>query len=132
METVKTEHVTITYDEASDILLLSWHHFTPSQEYREALEKALQMMVKHKVKKWIFDQRFAEVISPSDQQWVVEDWTPRVISKVGKGARSAVILAKNIFGELGIKKLVDTTREAVTTKYFETVDNAKKWLKEEA
>jgi ubiquinone/menaquinone biosynthesis C-methylase UbiE len=128
MESFNTPHVKIEYHEETHILHLTWVSFTPTKEYREALEQALKLMQKHHVNHWIFDQRNAEVISPQDQKWVVEDWTPRVVRSVGKNNKSAVILAKNIFGELSIKNLVDTTSEVVETKYFQEIESAKKWL----
>lgn len=129
MNSHQTTHVEIVYYPDSHILHLTWLSFTPSQEYHQALEKALEMMKEHQVKRWIFDQRNAEVISPQDQKWVTENWTPRVIQAVGKGAKSAVILAKNIFGELSIRNLVDTTKENVETRYFQDIESAKEWLK---
>jgi hypothetical protein len=126
----QTLNVNLSFDSETGILQLTWIHFTPTQEYHEALEKALDLMHKYKARRWIFDQRNAEVISVADQRWVVDDWTPRVIQAVGLKPKSAVILAKNIFGEMGIRNLVDATHDEVITKYFQEMESAKKWLLE--
>ncbi|MCS6821209.1 MAG: hypothetical protein NZ551_04990 [Microscillaceae bacterium] len=130
----QTKHANIVYQPDKNILYLTWHNFTPSPEYRNILNKALEIMDAYYVKKWIFDQREAGVIAPDDIKWVVNDWTPRVVQKLGKNIYSAVILAKNIFGEVSLKNLVAGTQKqkdtqgAIETRYFDTVEEAEKWL----
>ena len=132
MEIYQSKNVTLSYDDETGILTHTWHEYSPSKEYQECLEKSFEMMCKHHAKKWIFDQKKVKVISPQDQKWVVEVWTPKVIRKLGRGIKSAVILGENIFGEVSIKNLVDATTHQVETKFFEDIETAQKWLLEES
>jgi hypothetical protein len=130
----QTKHASIVYHADKHILQLTWYNFTPSPEYRNILNKALEIMDACYAKKWIFDQRDAGVIAPDDIKWVVEDWTPRVVQALGKNIYSAVILAKNIFGEVSLKNLVSNTQKqkdtqgAIETRYFDSILAAEQWL----
>ncbi len=61
---------------------------------------------------------------------VVEDWYPRSVKLLGNTRRSAILVSKNVFGELTVKKAMSTLQQSqhLEASYFTDIDAARSWL----
>ncbi len=105
---------------------------TRSEEYRAASQAALKYATQYQVKIWLLDQKEMNV-HPNDLQWLFQEWQPELSRKVGGGRRSAVIVAKNLYGEYATKwenqRIDAESDESIRiVKFFETREEAKEWL----
>jgi hypothetical protein len=67
---------------------------------------------------------------PADMQWVVEDWYPRSVKLLGDQRRSAILVSRNVFGELTVKKGLHNLQQTqnLETVYFTEPEAARQWL----
>lgn len=99
--------------------------------FRRVMEQTLTTYIE--VKKdyphlfWLADISKMAAYKPEDQQWMQENWNPR-LNKAGV-THMALILPENIFGQLGIKKYVKANISFVA-QLFDDMEKAKSWLKE--
>ncbi|WP_375559795.1 hypothetical protein ACE193_18985 [Bernardetia sp. OM2101] len=126
----------VTYHEDGNYILFEYKKFGTSEAFREAWNKAAEVAEKYQVNKWVSDSRKMAVISPEDQQWFSEDWSPRVRNLVSKDTYTAIVLDKGVFTEISAKSISQnivgqnsTNSIAVTFEYFKDIDAAQDWLK---
>lgn len=125
-----------TYHEEGNYILFEYKKFGTSKAFREAWNAAAVVAEKYQVSKWISDSRKMAVISPEDQQWFSEDWSPRIRSLIPKDTFTAIVLDKGVFTEISAKSISQniTGQNAihsitVTFEYFKDIDAAIDWLK---
>lgn len=105
---------------------------TQSEEFREINESNLKYSSEFQVKKWLIDQ-IEMSIHPNDQKWFFEDFQPRFNEAIGKGRKSAILPAKNLFSEFSVKqenqKLMEKNDpEIMMVKFFKNREEALEWL----
>lgn len=105
---------------------------TPSNEYRETSLTALEGIRKYKPKLWLLDQREMN-IHPKDVEWLFSEWRPKMVEIVGAGRKSAIIPAKNLFGEFATKqqnqKLSQEHDEnELEVRFFSNPEEGLNWL----
>ncbi len=107
---------------------LEWKGFFTSEQFREACNASLQVIIDTKCSKLIADNSDAKVVSPQDQEWLGTDWMKRALENGYK--YNAVIVAKDIFNKMAVKNIVQNLagREAVI-QFCEDAAAAKEWLK---
>jgi hypothetical protein len=126
----------ITYHEDGNYILFEYKKFGTSAAFREAWDIAAEGAGKYQVNKWGSDSRKMAVLSPADQQWFAEDWSPRIQETVPKDAFTAIVLDKGVFTEISAKsisqKLIGRNSISPTTitfEYFKDIDAALDWVK---
>jgi hypothetical protein len=102
------------------------------EEYRTVLNTVLKALAAHRTGKLLADSRRMRAIPQEDQDWLMKDWVPRSVKAGLK--HSAVVLPKSTLGQMSLQRLslVGTGQKLVSTNgssYFETLEEAKKWLK---
>ena len=121
-------HCKIYYEQDLNCLRLVWNGFSKPEEFQEACNFALDLLVEKKTDKLIVDNRNASVVSKENQAWLAQEWYPMAYVK---GYRtSAVIVGDNALNKISIKK-IETSRTGgdFNTQHFDSLEEAKKWLK---
>lgn len=114
----------------STAVVLTWKGFIPSAKYREALDKALDIAKKHKIKNWVSDIRQMKVIGVKDQEWAGTDWLGRAVA-AGCYSKQAVIMAEDVFGQASAKNIITTAQnQRIEIQNFVRLEDAKSWLAE--
>lgn len=109
-------------------ILLTWKGFISSPNYRDTLEKSLEIAKKHKIQNWISDIRLMKVLGAKDQEWAGTQWLPRAVA-ANCYRKQAVIMAEDLFGELSAKKILSVVQDQeIEIQNFIKVEDAKKWL----
>jgi hypothetical protein len=127
-----TPQALVQWDPATRCVLIEWRDFTYGQEYRTALNAVLRALEENKTGKLLADSRRMKAIPQDDQEWLMKDWVPRA-AKIGL-KHSAVVLPKSTLGTMTLQRLaqVGGGKRLVSSdgaSYFETLEDAKKWLK---
>lgn len=119
----------IYYIETLKCVHLEWDGFAASEEFRDACNASLELLIKEGADKMIADNTKAKVVKNEDQQWMNEVWFPKAF---GAGFRtSAVVVAKDIFRDMSVKKIVnDLDKNKFTVQFFPTYAEAETWIKE--
>lgn len=128
----KNEFVTAELVNDNTAILLTWKGFIPSVNYREALDKSLEVAKKYKIKNWISDITKMKVLGAKDQDWAATSWLPKAVS-ADCYKKQAVIMSEDIFGQASAKKILTTIEnQQIEIQNFIRIDDAKKWLTESA
>ncbi|MFE5321893.1 hypothetical protein ACFQ88_24690 [Paenibacillus sp. NPDC056579] len=59
--------------------MIRWHGFAKGEEFREPLDKMIELAVIKKAKKALFDSSHILVVA-EDTKWLAEEWLPRLIN----------------------------------------------------
>ena len=118
----------IEFDATCQCAILTWMHYVTSEEFIQISERFLDFIQKRKVKKIINDARLASHITlEPEQQWLIENYIPRLIS-LGLKA-SAIIPPANRLIKLQVEDVVDVAAPStIPTQYFSNAEDAKEWI----
>lgn len=124
----QNESVVIELVNNPTAIFLTWKGFPPSLQYREGMEKSLEIAQKHRIRNWISDIRLLEGIRVKDQEWVGQDWLARAVS-AGCYKYQAVMITEEVFKEVSSLNIVTTVHDhPIEIRHFTSLEDAKKWL----
>jgi hypothetical protein len=97
-------------------------------QFRALLTHAAQALKRHRWEKMLVDQREMAPFSPSEQDWMTNEWLPTTVNECGY-RYGAVLVAHNVFARLAMTQLVMATRELPHAyRTFGTEEGALAWL----
>ncbi len=119
----------VGYNKDLDAVQTKWKGLMISgPQFREILDAIIGLLEIKKCPSVIADAREMKIIIYEDQQWIVNNWYPRAL-KAGF-RHQALVVAKSTYSELSIKKIVENYDHVeVATGYFESMDEAWAWIK---
>lgn len=59
-------HLTATYDDATDTVILEWHTFAEGEPFREGLDAGLDLVKQEGVENWLADLRDLGTVDQND------------------------------------------------------------------
>ena len=106
---------------------LDWHGQATTQQFQEACEFSLNLLVARKARKMIADNSKVSTVSEENQYWLIENWFPRAIEEGFQ--YSAVILSNKEIVKSALQLIVSkiSTNHVIVNNFYE-LDQAKKWL----
>ena len=101
--------------------------FVKSEDYRMTLQKALELLVKHKAECWLSDMTMQKAVSQEDKKWVDEHVIPLAIKNGVK--KAAFVVPQNIFAKLYADQLAKSIKNSgFEFQYFENRKSAYTWF----
>jgi hypothetical protein len=135
MAFVDESFVKIDWDEKSGWVVADWKGIGRGAAYRAALDRSLELVRKHKARKWLAIMlEAAGVMAPDDAEWMRVDWFPRLLAEGGR--RFAIVIPPQALEAMQmnrIKREIDREKpdpDAFANRYFDNVDEARRWLSE--
>jgi hypothetical protein len=123
------DHLTITYDPGLDGVEMDWHGFANGEAYREGLNEGLALANERGAENWLADLRDMESIPEDDQEWSNEEWFPRAIDSSLRNM--AIVQPESVVANMSVDTIMEEVADgALTSHYFDDVDDAKSWLRE--
>ena len=120
-------NISMWYYPESKILHHQIHRFFYGKEWRDSLDRGVEVFQKYGAQKWLSDDREVTALTKEDLEWGETDWFPRV-AKCG-WKYWAIIMPEKVVGQMTIKKLADKySAQGVKTRVFSSPDDAKTWL----
>ena len=124
--TIKTYN--IYFDKEIDAVVMEWHGYATSRQFKEGTELMLNTLIKHNCSKVFADIRDMTLIGMEDQQWINEVFLPRA-TKFGFKA-IAIIKPHSYFNKIAVETIsYKADKEKLTINFFDNVEEAKAWLK---
>ncbi len=94
--------------------------------------KALEFYIEKKAKHWIIDQTERQAVHPKVNEWVLEEFYPKLLEVAQKDARMAVIVPKDVFGRFSMNNQTESLTkkydEMIPYHYFQSFSEVEKWL----
>lgn len=125
------EFITVAWDAEIQSVIGIWKKFAPSQIYREAMEKMVELAGQKRAKAVLGDTRNFKAVAAEDQEWTVKEWTPRMLQ--AGVVRSAAVVPASTLGQISITNMTGKAQvaEQSTTRYFSDMPEARQWVKAE-
>lgn len=127
----ETDSCRIEYDATNQLLAFTLIGFLPSVDLRAAYEEALRTTRRYEVRRWLNDFSQMRAVRQADQDWLVRDFTPRLIISVGATLqRSAMVLSTDAMNQLFASDVVERTSPTRSWQFrlFSTRPEALAWL----
>lgn len=122
-----TEYATLWYHSDKKIVHHQFHKFIYGQEFRQVLEKGLEIFKQNGAQKWLSDDRKNSTLTAEDSAWGLSDWSPRVLQAGWK--YWAIVMPDKIVGKLNMQRFIeDYAKKGVTIDIFGDPEEALKWL----
>jgi hypothetical protein len=96
----ENENVKIYYMKKEKCGMARWYGFASGANYREGLNKAIELYQSKNTGKWIGNLQNMEAITFEDQEWTNNDWFPRAVASGLK--KLGVIVGKDIFNQMSV------------------------------
>ncbi len=115
------------YDSELECGVIIYQGHVISTEFRQAHEGILKLIQEYDVKKMLSDNRKMGIINPADQQWIQDEFLPRLRQT---GLRySAILVPRNRLAMLTVEDIVDSVHPKKSMiQYFADIPEAKEWL----
>lgn len=122
-----TDYATLWYHPDNKIVHHQFHKFIYGQEFRQILEKGLEIFKQHDAQKWLSDDRLNSTLTAEDSEWGQKDWFPRVFEAGWK--YWAIVMPDKIVGKMNMQRFIDAySTQGLTINIFDDADEALKWL----
>lgn len=125
---LENEAVRLCYDANINSTLIVWKRNVTSVEYREAFEAVLQTLRSYNTPAWIADLRRQGSVDADDQKWFMTSVLPEAV-RCGLRRIGAIGFTNPIRKSYYDKMILKTTEFGIELKVFETMEQAKDWVK---
>jgi hypothetical protein len=127
---LESDAVSLWYHPHSKIVHHELRRFVHGEEFRRVLEKGLEAFIQHGACKWLSDDRGNGPLTPTDSEWALHEWAPRVMRAGWKFW--AVVMPEKVLGQMNMKRWIATYAEqGVTANAFADPVLALRWLEEQ-
>jgi hypothetical protein len=121
------EFATLWFHPEKKIIHHEFKKFIHGEVLHTFLLKGTETMKKYKATKWLSDDRKIPVLKSEDSKWGQEIWFPQTIQAGWK--YWALVTPTAVIGKVTMENLLKIYAQAgVTAKYFDTPEEALKWL----
>ncbi len=123
----ETEKALMRYNEDTNAIELIWKGQYDADTYKMMFTKGVEYLKEFKATAWLSDIRKEGVVGAASSKWLKEEVIPHAIKNGLK--KIAVILDEDVFKKFYVESL-DKSMETKMMQYFDSMESAKKWLKE--
>jgi hypothetical protein len=120
--------LTILVNPEQSLIHLKWKGFANSEQFREGLNAALEIVKEQRLKNWLANQKMMEMIMPQDEEWASNNWYPRVALTGLK--KMAIVTSLDFLNNASVRRIVSAAsgKNDFETRYFVDSGEAKEWL----
>lgn len=121
-------YVHVLAEPDSGIVTIRWKNYAPSGTYRSTLNLAVDLIIAHKLRYFLTDQRRRGAILHDDEIWLMQDWAPRMAA-TGL-ARAAIVMSPDFFNRTTIERVAEAVKPKTPypIMYFKEMEEARAWL----
>jgi len=119
----------IEYIEDMNCIIQHWKGYSNSKEFREVINKSIEIFQEKKtIKSIISDAVLLGVVKKEDTDWIAKEANSKLI-RYGL-SKIAFVVPKNAFAQLAVDNFNREAKTALAIRYFQTINDAKKWINE--
>ena len=121
-------YATIEIEQDKSLLVLTWHGFANSEEFRNARSSAISLSRQYNVHRWVSNMKDMKAIRQADQDWTVNEWLPQFLTLHLK--KWAIIISDDMFNQMAMSSMMSKMRVHLThpVEYFQYLNTAKNWV----
>jgi hypothetical protein len=131
MVIVDKPSISVEWEPRGKWIRVNFKRFIEGDEYRSTLDAALDVAIAKNATRLLWDLRQMKVLTPEDQAWAEREWTPRLL-KASKVRCTALVVPRSVLAQMTLRRVAEKTapmtENEVTSKHFDSVEDAEKWL----
>jgi hypothetical protein len=121
------DHLTATYDDATDTVVMEWYTFAEGEPFREGLDAGLDLVKQEGAENWLADLKDLGTVDQDDQEWSNQDWFPRAMETTL--TNMAIVQPESVVANMSVENIMQEVGDgAITTHYFDDRAEAEDWL----
>jgi hypothetical protein len=126
----ETAAIQVSYDQELQLGFGEWKGFVSSDEFRDTAMRSLDFVNEHGITRWLADRRHMKAIRQQDQQWIVEEFIPKL--QQSPLHRMANVVSDDIFNKMAMENIFQRSGGlgSIVSRDFDTIDEALAWLKQ--
>lgn len=122
-----SDYLTIQYDADIDAVVMDWHDFTKGEQFRDGLDRGLDLVKSENSRNWLADLRDLGAVDQDDQEWSNEDWFPRAIQAGLENM--AIVKPESAIAEMSVDNIMQEVEGTdLVTHHFDDREQAREWL----
>ncbi len=128
MTILDTDYATLWYYPEAKIVRHVFHKFIYGKEFRDVLNKGVEILQTYGAQKWLSDDRKNSALATEDYEWSLNEWFPQAFNSGWK--YWAIVMPDKAVGQLNMNRIMKTNIErGLSIQVFEDADEALTWLK---
>lgn len=121
------EYASLYYYPEPKIVHHVFHKFIYGEDFRQVLEKGLEIFQQHGAKKWLSDDRKNSALPTVDLTWGLEVWAPQVFKAGWK--YWAILMPDKVAGQMSMNRIMKNyIDQGLNMQVLSETDEALKWL----
>ncbi len=116
----------VWYSADDSCVMMNWHGYANSRQFREGTELMLSELIANKAHKVLGDIKNMVLIGQDDQSWLLSDFFPRAI-KAGCKA-FALVRPDYYFNKIAVETVNHKVGDQVQIRMFDELAQASEWL----
>jgi hypothetical protein len=121
------EYASLYYYPEHKIVHHVFHKFIYGDEFRQVLDKGIELFQQYGANKWLSDDRSNSALPTDDLTWGLEDWAPRVFKAGWK--YWAILMPDKVAGQMSMNRIMKRyIDQGLVMQVFSDTDEALQWL----
>lgn len=125
--TTTTKTYEVFYDKDTDKVVMDWHGYANSKEFKEGTELMLNTLIKNNTSKVLANIKEMTLIGTEDQKWLEDYFIPRAINFGFKFL--AIIKPDYYFNKVAVESVSSKIDQSkLMINFFDNIPEAREWL----
>ena len=117
------------WDEANRTVIMYLRGFTEGELFQQPFEHTIKVLNQYKATRLLLDLRAARVSRLEDQNWLVQNWQPRLNQTPVK--RMAIVVPADVLGKMSLARTShNVEKRTYESIHFDDIAKAQTWLNE--
>src|SRR5688572_6551392 len=99
---------TIELEQDKSLLIITWHGFANSEEFRATHNTALNLSRQFNSDRWVSNMKDMKAIRQADQDWTVNEWLPQFLNLNIK--RWGIVISDDMFNQMAMSSMMSKMR----------------------
>lgn len=113
-------------NESLQVIHIEWKMYAKKENFKLALNKALDSLFDYKFNKMILDLRKLGSISKKDNNWLVSEWV--TLAKENGLSYLAIIYDDNILGQNELLQFINISQNNININSFLDYESSVNWI----
>jgi hypothetical protein len=105
-----------------------WLGSYSEESFRQGLEKVLELIEQKKTAFYLINVTKSKVISPDEQNWMTQNWSPRAY--LAGLRKKAFIVPQDVATQMAVRSSTALPEPGIANGYFDNELAAIEWLKQ--
>lgn len=124
-----SEYASVEWNDKVKVAVLTWKKFAWEERFRIPCQKALELAISRKARKWYSDTTLLGALKEEDTNWFMGEIVKKMLENGIK--KQALIVPTSVIAKMSLTRAGDKAVDiGLETKIFDNTSEALSWLEE--